>query len=192
MSYTIRPEQHELRKARETVEEILESCKFILEKDKMLEINLGAAPSGSSTEHGAHGTAINSEAAQVYFNPKIDSWVQDLEKVVRKEYAKSWFYEKTDPSGLLWRELLAETLGLMFLEENSEGRKPEENAEEFSEEWNEKKDSLGSQISIDNHENFSWQIKYFLGEKILEEYDLEDFPELTRSDIEEAGEEIFE
>ena len=191
MSYTVRPEKHELRKARETVEKNLESCKFTLEKDKMLEVNLGAAPSGSSTEHGAHGTAINSEAAQIYFSPEIDSWVEDLEKVVRKEYAKSWFYERTDPSGLLWRELLADTLGLMFLEENSDGREPEEDSGEFSGEWRDKKDSLKAQVSVDNQENFSWQVKYFIGKKLLEDHDLEDFPVLTRSDIEEAGDEVF-
>lgn len=191
MSYTIRPEKHELRNARETVEGVLESCKYILEKNKVLEVNLGAAPSGSAQEHGAHGLAINESAAQFYFNPEIDDWDEDLEKVVRKEYAKSWFYEKTDSSGLLWRELLAESFGLMFLEENSDGREPEEYPEEFREDWSDGKESLKTQISVDNQENFSWQIKWFIGEKLLEEHELEEFTDLTRSDIEDAGEEVF-
>lgn len=192
MSYRIRPEEHELRKARDTVERILEACKYSLEKNKVLEANLGAAPSGSAEEHGAHGLAINDEAAQFYFNPEIDSWPEDLEKVVMKEYGKSWFYEKTEASGLIWRELLADSLGLMFLKQNSDESREVEDPAEFSDEWLEKKDSLGEQVSLETQEDFSWRLKWLIGQKLVEEHGLKDFPGLKKSDVEEAGAEVFE
>ena len=191
MSYTIRPEEHELRKARDTVEKMLETCKYSLEKNKMLEVSLGAAPTDSADEHGAHGLAINDEAAQFYFNPEIDGWSEDLEKVIMKEYGKSWFYEKTEASGLVWRELLADVTGLMFLKENSDEKRYIENPEDFSDEWEEKKDSLGEQISLDVQEDFSWQLKFLIGEKLLENRDFEDLPDLKKSDIEKAGTEVL-
>ncbi len=186
MSYRIRPEKHELRKARETVEKILEGCKHELEKNKVLEINLGVVRSGSTRGHGARGVAVNSETAQIYFDPDIDSWNEDLEKVVRKEFGKSWFYEQMEMSGLVWQELLAETFGLMFLGK-VEDREVEKNVED---EWNDKKEKLKKHITPEVQEDFSWELKWVLGRKLMEDYELEDLPELTRSVIEEAGEEL--
>lgn len=187
MSYKIRPEEHELQKARETVEGVLESCKYGLEKNKMLEVNLGIAPSGSTGEYGARGVAVNSEAAQIYFDPGTEDWSEDLEKVVRKEYGKSWFYEEMEMSGLVWQELLAEVFGLMFLRQVEE-REVENFPEE---EWTDKKDKLKKHISPEFKEDFSWKLKWLLGEKLLEENDLEELPSLKRSDVEEAGEQLL-
>ena len=186
MSYRIRPEEHELRKARETVEGVLEGCKHELEKNKVLEVNLGVVRSGSTGEHGARGVAVNSETAQIYFDPKTDDWESDLEKVVRKEFGKSWFYEQMEISGLVWQELLAETFGLMFLGK-IEDREVEESVRE---EWSEKKEKLKKHITPEVQEDFSWEFKWVLGSEMLEEYELRELPELTRSVIEEAGEEL--
>jgi hypothetical protein len=190
MSYSIRPEEHELRNARETVEKVLESAKYRLEKDEMLEVSLGASPSQAPGEFGASGVAINSESAQIYFDPNREDWEEDLATVVRKIYAKTWFYEKTEPAGFLWQELLSEALGHVFLEELGEEREVE-NPEEFSEIWEEEKEFLDEELSVELQENLPWQLKKLIGEQLLEEHDLEDFPELTRSDVEEAGDELF-
>mgnify|MGYP006266260715 CR=1 FL=1 len=190
MAYKLRPEEHELRKARETVEKVFESCKYSLEKNKVLEVSLGASPSETSDEHGARGFAVNSEASQMYFIPEVENWEDDLEVVARKVYGKSYFYEKTDASGLLWREFLAESFALMFLEQTSEGREVE-NVQEFEGEWDDKKDFLGQMLSVEIEENFSWQIKWLVGKKLLENHELEEFTELKKSDIEGAGEEVF-
>lgn len=186
MSYRIRPEEHELRKASETVGNILEGCKHELEKNKVLEVNLGVAPSGSTGEHGARGVAVNSETAQIYFDPETDNWSEDLEKVVRKEFGKSWFYEQMEMSGLVWQELLAEIFGLMFLSQ-VEDREVEKNV---GEDWDEKKEKLKEHITPEVQEDFSWELKWVLGRKLLEDYELKELPELTRSVIEEAGEEL--
>jgi len=186
MSYRVRPEEHELRKARETVEGVLEGCKHELEKNKVLEVNLGAAPSGNTGEHGARGVAVSSETAQIYFDPETDGWNEDLEKVIRKEFGKSWFYEQIEISGLVWQELLAEAFGLMFLGQLEE----REVTEEVADEWDEKKEKLKKHISPEFQEDFSWELKWLLGEQLLERYELEELPNLKRGDIEKAGEEV--
>lgn len=191
MSYTIRPEEHQLREARQVVEGVMESCKYILEKDQMLELNLAASPSSASIGHGAHGLTANAETAQIYFRPEVKSWKNDLEKVVYGAYGKSWFYEKTAPSGLLWRELLAESFSLMFIDQNTAGERPDAVPAEFEEEWGELKAVLKLQVSEQTVEEFSWQLKWFIGNSILEDKEIEEFPDLRKSDVEEAGEELF-
>lgn len=190
MSYSIRPEEHELRTARDKIQGVLEATKYRLEKDEVLEVSLGALPSQAPGEFGASGVAINSEAAQIYFDPDRGDWEEDIETVTRKIYAKAWFYEKTEPAGFFWQELLSEVLGHMFMEELGEKRTIE-NAEEFREVWDEEKEYLDEELSVELQENLPWQLKKLIGEQLLEEHDLEDFPELTRSDVEEAGDEIF-
>lgn len=190
MSYSIRPEEHELRTARDKIQGVLEATKYRLEKDEVLEVSLGALPSQAPGEFGASGVAINSEAAQIYFDPDRGDWEEDIETVTRKIYAKAWFYEKTEPAGFFWQELLSEVLGHMFMEELGEERTVE-NAEEFREVWDEEKEYLDEELSVELQENLPWQLKKLIGEQLLEEHDLEDFPELTRSDVEEAGDNVF-
>jgi len=55
----------------------------------------------------------------------------------------------------------------------------------------EKKQDLSDQLSIENQENFSWQLKLILGRKLLDSYELDDFPDLNRSDVIEAGHNSF-
>ena len=192
MSYTLRPEPHEIREARQKVEGVMEACKYILEKDEVLELSIGAAPSSPESKHGAQGFASGPATAQLYIRPEKDSWKEDLEKVAYKVYGKSWFYEKTEDSGLVWREILAESLGLMFLEKQLDGRRPEAGAEEFSEEWKDLKDVLAEFLSEGVQLEYSWQLKWYLGEALSERYSFSEFTELRKSDIVEAGEEVFE
>ena len=183
MSYRLRPEKHELQKARETTKKILEGCKHELTKDRVLEVNLGVMPSSPETEHGARGTAIDSETAKIYFNTDKKEWREDLEKVVRKAFGKSWFYENMEMSGLIWQELLADTFSYMFLAQTEE-REPETQVEQ---EWEQKSDKLKQQIN-ETKTSFSWQLKWKLGKKLLQKHELEQFPQLTRKDVQEAGE----
>lgn len=189
MSYSIRPEEHELREARKAVEGALESCKYVLEKDVMLEVNLGSF--SSPGDFGASGAALSSDRAQFSFDSEKKAWKEDIQKVATKEYGKSWFYEKTDPSDLLWREILADCLGLIFIENTTEGKKPEKDPEAFKDEWNELKPLLAESLSEASPEDFSWQLKWFIGEKLAENHSLESFPEVKKSDIEEIGGKVF-
>lgn len=187
MSYTVRPEEHELKKARSIIESALESCKYRLEKEESLRVNLGAS---SDENYGAHGLAARSTDAQIYFNPDRPDWEEDLRKTAISSYGNAWFYENVENIGFVWRELLASATGLLLLEEVGEGRDLEK--EDLAQEWMEKKSSLGDELSVERQESFSWELKLVLGRKLLEEHDLEEFPGLSFSEVRDAGEEAFE
>ena len=186
MNYSIRPEKHELRKARKAIESALERCKYVLEKEEGLEINLGASP---DERHGAHGLARSKDKAQIYFNPSIDGWEKDLEKTTLNTYGVSYFYEKVEDITFVWQELLASVTGLLLLEEMDEDREPEK--KNISEEWSEKKDILEQELPLEDSRDFSWELKLELGRKILESHELEQLPELNLSDVQKAGNEAF-
>lgn len=186
MSYEIRPETHELEKARRAVEKAFESCKYVLQKNKVLSVNLG---SSSQENHGAHGLAASPTEAQLYFNPDVSDWDEDLKKTAVSIYGEAWYREKVDEVAFVWQEFLASASGLLLLEEVGEGREPER--EGLDEEWTEKKDSLGDEVAF-QEERFSWSLKLVLGRKLLEDRGLEYLSDLSRSDVLEAGEEAFE
>jgi len=185
MSFTVRPERHELEEARRTVEGGLESCKYVLEKEKSLEVNLGAS---SDDRRGGHGLAESEETLQLFFNPRIDGWKAQLQKTAVNCYGEAWFRENKGSIDFVWEKFLASVTGLMLLEETGESREVEK---DFSDEWMEKEGKLESMLSTEAYEDFSWQVKALVGEKLLEEHELEKFPELTLSDVRNAGEKAF-
>ncbi len=182
MNYDVKPEQHEFREARETVENTLENCKYILEREKEFEVNIGSYPG----ERGARGLA-EAFNLQIYFNPDVEKWQEELRKVVQNYYAKSWFYEKHEPS-FFWEEVLASSLGLMFLEEAGYSREPEE-TKSAEAEWDDKKEVLSDEV-FEVRTEFSWQLNYLIGKALVEKHELEDFAELTKKDVIKAGDSI--
>lgn len=185
MEYSIKPEEHELREARQVVERILESCSYIVEKEKDFRINLGFT---DSEEYGALGDALGSERVQVNFNSLVDGWKDDLEDVVADVYGQAYFYENSEVN-FQWQQVLASVTGLMIIEELSKPREVEK--EDFREEWAEKKTEISEEAGIESRDALSWQLKTLLGRKLLEDYELEEFPDLKRSDVLEAGDALF-
>jgi hypothetical protein len=186
MSYNLRPETHELEKARKNVEKAFESCKYTLEKNKVLSVNLG---SSWERKHGAHGLAESSTEAQIYFSPDVSGWGEDLKKTAISVYGEAWYRENVDEVAFVWQSFLASVSGLLLLEEVEEGREPER--EGLGEEWMEKKDSLDEEVAF-QEESFSWSLKLVLGRKLIDEEGPEGLSDLSRSDVVEAGEEAFE
>jgi hypothetical protein len=119
----------------------------------------------------------------------VDGWKDNLEDLTADVYGQSWFYEKSEIN-FKWQQMLASITGLMLIEEISESKQID--LEEFREEWAENKTEISEQVSIENPVNISWQLKTAIGRKLLEEHELEDFPELKRSDVLEAGDALFE
>lgn len=184
MSYSVKPEKHDFREALETVENTLENCQYLLERSKSLEVNIGSYPG----DRGARGVAEPFNL-QIYFNAGVDDWKEELRKVVQNYYAKSCFYEQHEPT-FFWEEVLASSLGLMFLEESGYDREPEE-VESSQSEWEDKKELLSEEVFKVRSE-FSWQLNWFIGKKLMEEHDLNDFTELTKKDVIMAGDSIGE
>lgn len=188
MEYSISPEEHELRQARQIVEKTLESCSYVLEKEEELKVNLGHAEKEEARDYGVFGTARTSDSARIYFNPDTDGWKDNLEDLVADVFGQAWFYENSDTE-LKWQQLLASITGLMVIEKISEPREVERTG--LKEEWAEKKTGLSERVSIENQEDLSWQLKTLIGRKLLEEYKLEDLPGLNRSDVLDAGDSVF-
>lgn len=189
MSHSIKPEEHELQQARQVIETAIESSQYVLKKDKAFTVHLGHAEKDDVGDFGVYGKARDSENGRIFFNTSVENWKQNLNELTVDIYGQAWFYEKEDNQEFVWQEFLANTTGLLLIDEISEGREPDYKS--LKEEWNEKKESLSEQISFENQDNFSWQLKLILGRKLLDEYELEDFPELNRSDVVEAGDETF-
>lgn len=189
MEYSIKPEKHELREAREIVEKIIESCKYVLEKEENLSVNLGYANRSETGEFGAFGAAETPKSATIYFNAQVDGWKDNLEDLSADVYGQSWFYENSEIN-FKWQQALASVTGLMLIEQISEQKEIE--IEALQEEWAEKKTEISEKVSAENPENLSWQLKSAIGRKLLEENELEDLSELNRTDVLEAGDALFE
>ena len=76
----------------------------------------------------------------------------------------------------------------MVIEKVSEEREVE--TDDLQEEWTEKKTGISEELS-EKPENLSWQLKTALGHRLLESHDLEDLPNLKRTDVLEAGDSLF-
>ena len=188
MNYSIKPEEHELRKAKQTVEKALEGAKYVLDKEEDLEINLGYASLEEVGEFGVFGSAVTPKEVEIFFNPNVEGWKNNLKDLAADLYGQTWFYENSEVN-FVWQQVLASTVGLIVIEKVSEEKEFE--IEEFKEEWAEKKTKISQEISKAS-ENLSWQLKLDIGHKLLEEHELEDFPDLNRSDVLEAGDKLFE
>lgn len=187
MNYSVRPQEHQLGEARRAVESAVESCQYILEKEEQFDLNLGGS---SDAEYGAHGSAVSPQVLQIYFNPEIENWKEELQQTAVNLYGKAWFYEKTGSTEFIWQEFLASITGLMLLDRTDNTKEPEKN--DLKQEWAEKKEDLSEELDFTSPERFSWELKLEVGRKLLEEHGLEELPKLTRSDVLEAGDELFQ
>jgi len=158
-----------------------------LDKENDLRVNIGYANKDETGSYGVFGQAISPESAEVFFNSGVDSWKDNLEDLTADIYGQTWFYENSEVN-FVWQQLLASITGLMVIEQVSEPKEVE--ISEFKEEWAEKKTNLSEEYYGETVE-LSWQLKASIGRKLLEEYELEDFPALNRSDVLEAGDSLF-
>lgn len=188
MNYSIKPEEHELQQARQIVETAIESCRHVLEKEDNLKIHLGHAEKTEVGKFGVFGKALDSENSQIYFNTSVEGWKENLNELVIDVYGQSWFYENVENHEFVWQQVLVNTTGLLLIDKISESREPDYKG--LEEEWKEKKEGLSDQL-IDSRDNTSWQLKLLLGRKLLDEYELEELPELKRSDVIDAGDKTF-
>ena len=187
MNYSIKPEEHELREARQAIEKTLEGCKYVVEKEEDLEFSLGHVSKEDVEGFGAVGTALSPEKAEIFFNADVDGWEENLEDLVADLYGQSWFYENSEVT-FIWQQILASITGLMVIEKVSEPREVE--VENLKEEWAEKKTGVSEKVS-EEPESLSWKLKAAIGHKLLEEYELENLPDLKRSDVLDAGDNLF-
>lgn len=211
MDYTVKPEGHELREADNIVEGALEACKAVVDKDESVRVSLGWTEDSFVKENmgGTTGETLSSRKMNVRFNSTVSGWKKNLEATVAHEFAHTWFYEQSDTSWedlhFNWQQVLMDAHAQHFAEKvvhnYSEPMSDAVNIEEIREKWGRIRELCNKELQEgrqlffggDGFETWTgYTVAYLIGEKLLENYELEEFPELKRSDVLEAGDAVFE
>lgn len=186
MNYSIKPEEYELREAKQVIEGVLASCQIFKEKESDFKIELGWEPeihAGSDTENRIF----------IGFNTSEEDWKEKLKTATAYGYAHSLYYEMGEQPVFNWQQVLMDSFGLMLLDEilPEQAGKETEDVEEYEiDNWVERKKELEEEIDYES-ENIPWQVSYLIGRRLLKRYSLEEFPDLKRSQVMEAGDETF-
>ncbi len=197
MSYSIKPEEHELRQAKQIVEEAIATCKTVEEKEKDFEISLGwlFPPPEIENPSGASGASGDREFIYLEFNSTVDDWKNDLRPVTAYSYGRSLFAERMENEVQFgWQELLMEAFALQFLDrvyEDTASENLEWSKSELEDAWPQVRESLDEEAVWFEADDPIWSTAYYIGQELLEAHDLNKLPELKRSDVIEAGDRIF-
>ncbi|MDY6774276.1 MAG: DUF2268 domain-containing putative Zn-dependent protease [Candidatus Nanohaloarchaea archaeon] len=204
MEYAVKPEEHELRSARQVVEGAMEACKAAMDKQKDLQVGIawGGDDLVKQDLGGANSTEVSPEFFSVEFNSSVEGWKDRLKTVVAREYAHSCFLEQTEGLEFKWQTLLFEAHAYMFAEKMYPGKPPR--VDEFSDKeledlWPVVREALSENSDwgslFQGSERFprwlGYAFAYHIGEKLMIENYIDDFPELKRSDVVKAGDEMF-
>lgn len=184
MEHSIEPTAEEFREAKDIVEGILQTCEAVLAKDSDLQVFLCWA-NQSSPE------VFSEEEARINITTE-EGWKDQLKTAVAQAYAQSWSLEYKSNS-YHWEELLTLGHSLRFAE-NITGEKPElDSKEEVAGKWSILRDEIQLSLVEETEEisHYGFSLAYYLAEELEEAHSLEEFPELTMSDILDAGDNKF-
>lgn len=189
MDYSIEPETHELEKARDRISEALnsysyafsvESAEFYLNWQKL---------EGEKTSYICDDREII-----LVIDPDKD-WKDEIQQSVLRGLSQIEFDELSDFEEIRfnWQEVLRFAYVKMKMSEMV-GEEPVEK-EELGDRWNELRENLSEEISDQRVEDFFYMnagvLGGMIGQKLRESYELEKFPDLKRSDVIQAGDELF-
>ncbi|MFB6204147.1 MAG: DUF2268 domain-containing putative Zn-dependent protease, partial [Candidatus Nanohaloarchaea archaeon] len=204
MSHAIRPDSNELEEARRIADNALKTCEAVKPKENNVKLGLGWTENSFVLENlnGVHGYTHSEDYIQIEFNSGIDGWRDALKTQVSHEYAHSVFFESREEIAFNWQYILFEAHSQHFAEQIYDGKAPWRtyfSQEELAGRWSELRPKMSSGIeeepvfrSKEYHEWLGYSLAYAIGEKLLEQHELEKLPGLKRSDVIEAGDEIFQ
>ncbi|MFB6215481.1 MAG: hypothetical protein ABEJ72_00705 [Candidatus Aenigmatarchaeota archaeon] len=184
MSFSIQPSRQVLEKARSKVDVVMQSCEAVLPKDENFEVLLGCSDRFESQ-------ALDETAIAVRFNPS-DDWEEALEEVAARGYAESWMEEYKDPV-FHWEQVLVLGHALKFAEKIT-GNTPElDDFETLEDNWLDIRDELGEHKTVESDilSAYGFSLAYMIADELLENHGFEDFPEMTMSDVIDAGDKLF-
>lgn len=211
MSHKIKPSTEELEEAEEIVDTALTEAEEQLLMEQEVIVELGWTESDFTIEEmdGASGVAKYPNIVSLDFNTSAENWSESLRATAFHEYAHTWDYEQR---GQLWDKrwqyILGEALTQHLANQNTEYGSPwrtKHSRDAITEYWTEIRDEeLDQEYSQSQYDpmfinrgegeypnwlgySLAWQI----GERLLQQYSLEEFPELEKEDVVEAGNEIY-
>ncbi len=206
----LKPETEELEEAKEIAQEGVKMASEHLSKNEEVKIGFGWTEEPFVLENmgGVSGRTFSSNYFVISFNTRLDEWQDSLLATSVHEYGHTWFYEKieNDYTQILWRYILDEALTQSLAEKlvpefESPWRK-EHSREDISEHWPEIKQNLGREVNhpdslyIDQSEDgypnwLGYSLSYLIGQELLKENNLEDFPNLNKNDVIRVGDKLF-
>lgn len=184
MDYSIKPEEHGYRSAKQSLENIVASYEYALDIGSV-SFNLGW-----QKIDGARVVAGDGEIT-VVLNP--DEEPEDLEKKVLRGLLELEFVEKAEYDEIMfnWQEVLK----LAYVKHRTAEILDEERVvhERLGEMWPDLKDELGKRTGDFSQEFYmnAALLGESLGTILVPEKGLEELPYLNQSDVVEAGEELF-
>ena len=213
----IRPSADNLETAREIVLEALVEAEDMLPKDEEYGVSLGWTEQDFVIENmdGTHGRAHNASFFEVNFNTSAEEWKKAIKTTAVHEYAHTWYYEKRfDSEGRnnkIWQYVIDEALTQNFAEklfpEHVPDHRVKHDKNKIAEYWPEIRDKeLGKntdEVSLphvlyinksdEGYPNWlGYSMSYLLGKELLNKHEFKDFPDITREQLVEAGNKLFE
>lgn len=192
-----RPSIEDANEARSQIEEGISRARDFLPKDKDVKVGLGWTEREFTKQKmkGASGMAYSGTYIEIDFNSNVEGWKDAILGTAVHETTHSFFYEKIgfnhEHDQLpIWRYIIDEALTQNI-------------TEKIAEYWEKiKKEELGRNyefpdpLYINKNEGgypnwLGYSMSYLIGKELLKEYRPEDFPELEKEDVIEAGNKLF-
>ena len=211
MSLQIKPSTEELEEAKEIVDTALIEAEQELPMEQEVVVELGWTESDFVVDEmdGASGLAKYPNVLSLDFNSTPDNWKESFRATAFHEYAHAWDYEQRGQQwDTRWEYILGEALTQHFAEQNTDydsAWRTKHNRDEVAEYWtkirDEELDQEHSQNQYDpifinkgegEYPNWlGYSLAWQIGEQLLQDYKLEDFPELDKEDLVEAGNKLY-
>lgn len=209
MSYSIKPEEHELRKARNAVEAAVESVRHSFPVEGEVSFNLGWDGRDYTTQKmgGVSGRTVAENVITLSFNSEVEGWEETLKRTAVHEYGHVLFYNANSGlSDFMWQflveEALAQHLAERFFPDAHSPWNQKYSTDEISQEWGEIRHIIKEEEVDYEHPLFlggekfpdwmGYSVAYLIGERLLEDHDLDEFPQLKRSEVIETGDKLFD
>lgn len=206
----LKPETEDLKEAKKIAQKGVNMASEHLPKNEEVKIGFGWTedPFVLKNMSGVAGKSFGSDYFILSFNTRPNEWKNSLLAQSVHEYGHTWFYEQIENeyAKILWRYILDESLTQNLAEKLvSEFESPwreKHSKEDISEYWAEIKQNLERDVnhpdplyinqSEDGYPNWlGYSLSYLIGQKLLEEYKLEEFPEIEKKDVIQIGNELF-
>lgn len=206
----VNPTESQLKEARSIVVSAIEECRDILEKKKEVMVALSWIEDDfvKNKMGGATGETVSAVKMNIRFNSSVENWKKNLKATVVHEFAHTWLHEKRNTAWkeieANWEQILLDAHAQHLTEQiMADYREPMADAvtdEYIQENWKEIREVMekgideGRYLFYGNKHLKNWTgytVAYRIGGKLLEDHGLEDFPELEKADVVEAGNKIF-
>lgn len=185
MNFSIKPSEKDLRKAKPIVESSIKTCNSVLHKENPIEVVLTWSETFESN-------SISSEKIEVAFNTSSNEWDEKLNSTVARGYAQTWFLEYKEIM-FQWENLIHLGHSLVFAENITDYKPDVDDKNLLKQNWSLVKEELGNETHdiSDTLRQFGFSYAYYIAKELSKEHSLENFPELNKSSVIQAGDKAF-